>query len=288
MSSRSPNSGFFTRMQEDGLGLCMLIDLETRGMDFHWTTANDKVTYTLSSVPTVYEPFPGQTLDGLRQTSDLSISATDFVIANTGDLFPELLDKKDLDFATVKIGRVFVETPDLGRMEIYEGRLAEYAYDRNAISGQARNRWNSANIRWPYYNYQDKCVWRFGSTGCGFDTSSITLSFTVADIVVGSTTQIAIRFVNSTISNSYANGRFDFGRITVTDGPNSGHIRTIRSHSADLFFLSHDLPVNSFATFGFDVFPGCRKRKTEDCTSLYNNAENFVGFPWIPIQEDGF
>jgi hypothetical protein len=36
------------------------------------------------------------------------------------------------------------------------------------------------------------------------------------------------------------------------------------------------------------IYPGCRKRLTEDCKSTYNNAENFMGFPWIPIQEQAF
>ncbi len=286
--ARDISSAFFTRMQQDGLDLVLVIDLETKGLDFHWTSANDEVFYTLSGALTKYAPFPGQTLDGLRQTNDLSVSVIDFIVANTGDLFAELMETKDLDFADIKIGRVFASTPDLGRMYTFQGKIGDYSYDRNMISGQARNRWNSANVRWPYYNYQDNCPWRFGSVPCGFDTSSITESFTVTDIVVGSTTQIAIRFVNGTITNTFSNGRFDFGRLTVTDGPNSGHIRTIRSHSGDLFLLSHDLPVNSFSTFGIDIFPGCRKRRIPDCHSLYNNAESFLGFPHIPIQEDAF
>jgi len=286
--TRSVNSAFFTRMQGGGLGMALVIDLETRGKNFHWTSANNEIFYTLSSDLTKYDPFPGQTLNGLRQTNDLSVSVIDFVVANTGDLFPELLETKDLDFATLKIGRVFTDTPDLGRMEIFQGRIGDYTYDRNAIAGSVRNQWNSAGLRFPYLNYQDKCSWRFGSTGCGFDTTSVTLTGDVSSIIVGSTTQIAIRFQDGTISNSYANNRFDFGRITIVDGPNSGHIRTIRSHSGDMFLLSHELPVNSFSTFGFSIFPGCRKRKTEDCTSLYDNAANFMGFPWIPIQEDAF
>jgi len=287
--TRSVNSAFFTKMQSDGLGMALLIDLEVGSSTaFHWTSANNELTYTLSSAPTVYKPFPGQTLNGLRQQSDLSVSVIDFVVANTGGLLDDLLDTKDLDFAVLKIGRVHTDTPDLGRMEIFQGNLGDYSYDRNAISGSVRNNWGSRNDRFPYYNYQDKCIWRFGGAGCGFDASSVTISYVAADIIVGSTSQIGIRFVNGTITNSFANGYFDFGRLTVTDGPNSGHVRTIRSHSGDLFFLSHDLPVNSFSTFGFDVFPGCRKRMIADCTSKYDNAANFVGFPWIPIQEDAF
>ena len=286
--SRSISSAFFAKLQETGMGIATIIDLETRGKSFHWVAANDEVFFTLSGALTKYDPFPGQTLSGVKEGTDMSVSVIDFMVANTGDLFAELMETKDLDFAVLKVGRVFTSTPDLGRMEIFQGRLGDYTYDRNAITGQARNKWNSAQVQWPYYNYQDKCIWRFGDTGCGFDTSSITENFTAADIVVGSTTTLAIRMTDGTLTNTFADGRFDFGRITITDGLNSGHVRTIRSHSGDLFSLSHALPVNSFTVFGFSIFPGCRKRKTEDCTTLYSNAENFVGFPWIPIQEDGF
>lgn len=285
---KSVSSAFYAKMQGDGIQMAALIDLETSGGNYHWTTANGEIFYTLSGTNTKYSPFPGQTLNGGNSKLDLSVSAIEFVAANTGSLLANLLDTAELDFATIKVGRVFVDTPDLGRMDIFQGRIGDYSYDRNTVGGSARNRWNSANVNWPYYNYQDRCAWRFGGTGCGYDTSSVTQTFSAGNIVTGSTTTLAIRFVNSTISASYANGRFDFGRLTVTNGPNSGNIRTIRSHSGDLFQLSHELPVNSFSTFGFTIYPGCKKRKTEDCTSLYNNAANFLGFPWIPIQEDAF
>lgn len=283
-----PNTAFYDRMQEDGLRMALLIDLETNGPSFRWTSANDPITYTLSGNVTKYEPFPGQTLDGLRRSNDMQVSVIDFIVANTGTLLQDLISGYDLDLATVKIGRVFIDTPDLGRMDLFEGRMADHTYDRNAIAGQVRNRWNSANVSWPYYNYQDKCAWRFGGTGCGFDTSSITLTFSSGNLVTASCDQLNITLVSTTLAQSYSNGRFDFGRITITDGPNSGHIRTIRSHSGDLLQLSHKLPVNSFSTFDFSIFPGCRKRRIEDCRSLYNNDENFLAWPWIPIQEDGF
>lgn len=284
----TPNSAFFTKMQGDGFGMALLIDLETNNVAFHWTDADDKVKYTLSGDLTEYNPFPGQTLNGLKQSSDMQVSVIDFIMANTGSILSGLLDGYELDFATLKIGRCFIDTPDLGRMEIFQGKLGDYTYDRNALSGQVRNRWNSANISWPYYNYQDKCAWRFGSTGCGYNTSSITLTFSAGNIVVGSTTQLTILLASGTLTQSYSAGRFDFGRLTVTDGPNSGSIRTIRAHTGDQLGLSYNLPVNSFTTFGFSIFPGCKKRRIDDCRSLYNNDGSFLAWPWIPIQEQGF
>lgn len=285
---KSISQAFEDKLQTDGFKLAMLIDLETNNYSYRWTDSNRPITYTLSSNPTEYLPFPGTTGNGLRQSSDLGVSVIDFIVANTGSLFGDLVNVYELDYATVKIGRVFTDTPDLGRLELFQGELADYSYDRNAIAGQVRNQYRSNRVRWPHYNYQDKCAWRFGSTGCGIDTTSYEVSFTAANIEASSTDGLDVTFVAATLTQSYANARFNFGRLTVTDGPNSGSVRTIRNHTGDLLQLSHQLPVNSFATFGFTVYPGCRKRRIADCKSIYNNAENFLGHPWIPIQEDGF
>jgi len=283
-----PNTAFFTRLQGDAIEMAELIDLETNGPSFHWTTANAPMTYTLSGTLTEYSPFPGRTVGGVRESTDLSVSVVEFVVANTGQIFSDLMVSNDFDMAEIKIGRVFTDTPDLGRMEIYQGKLGSFSYDRDKISGQARNQYGSANTRWPYYNYQDTCIWRFGGTGCGFDTTSVTLALGVDSFDTGSSTTLNILLASGTLVGSYADGRFDFGRFTVTDGVNSGHTRTIRAHTGDLLFLSHPLPINSFANFAASIFPGCRKRRVTDCISLYDNAENFEGFEWIPIQEDAF
>lgn len=283
-----PSSAYFTRLQEDGVTMCELIDLETKGPSFHWTTANQPLVFTLSGSLVQYDPFPGKTIAGVKESTDLAVSVIDFVMANTGSVFSDLMVSNDMDMAVLKVGRVFTDTPDMGRMEIYVGKLGDFSYDRNQISGQARNKYGSANTRWPYYNYQDACIWRFGGEGCGFDTTSITLALATDSIDTTSSTTINILLQSGTLQSSFDNGRFDFGRFTVTDGVNSGHTRTIRAHTGDLLFLSHPLPVNSFANIAADIFPGCRKRRITDCVSLYDNAENFVGFEWIPIQEDAF
>lgn len=286
--SRTISSAFYAKMQNDGEKLTLLIDLETTGGDYHWTADNTEITYTLSGTSTKYEPFPGQTLDGLRQSNDLGVSVVDFILANSGGAISNLLSNNDLDFATLKVGRVFADTPDLDRMEVFVGNLGDYSFNRNGISGQARDRFNSSRTRFPYYNYQDKCTWRFGDTGCGYNTSSITLVLSVGDVDVASCTTLNILLNSGTISASYSDGRFNFGRLTVTNGANSGQIRTIRTHTGDLLGLSHRLPVNSFSFFNLSIYPGCNKRRVADCRSLYNNEENFMGFPWIPQQEDAF
>jgi len=288
MSRTLPSSAFFDKLQEDAVTMCELIDLETKGPSFHWTTNNAPVTYTLSGTLTEYLPFPGRTVSGVKEDTDLGVSIVDFVMANTGAILSELIVANDFDMATLKVGRIFPDTPDFGRYELFQGKLGDISYDRNQLSGQARGTYGSGNTRWPYYNYQDTCVWRFGGTGCGFDTSSVTLTLETTSIDVASSTQIAILAGSGTLTLSYDNGRFDFGRFTVTGGVNSGHARTIRAHTGDLLLLSHPLPVNSIGGMVATIFPGCRKRRVADCHSLYDNSSAFLGFEWIPIQEDAF
>jgi uncharacterized phage protein (TIGR02218 family) len=277
------NSAFFELMQADGVNMAELIDLETPYGNFYWTSANVPITYTLSGNPTTYQPFPGRS-EGVEEAADLAVTEAQFTFANTGNL-GNLAVQDALAFVTVKVGRIHVSTPDLGRMEIFHGQIGDMSVNRQAIMGEVRNLWKSLSVRWPYYSYKDRCAWRFGSSGCGFDTSSITIA---GSIIVGSSTTLALHCANTLLSQSYSNGRFNFGRVTIAGGVNSGAVRTIRVHTGDLIFLSHALPINSMDGLSFNIFPGCNKRFIEDCTSLYNNSENFLGFPWIPVQEDAF
>lgn len=284
---RSVSSAFWLKMQDDASLLTEVIDLEfSAGGAYHFTTTNQPFTKTLSGTPVVYTPFPGATPSGIEESADMGVSVIDFMMVNTFSDVKALLDSDDFKTATVKIGRVFTDTPDLGRMDIYYGQIGDFVHDRMTIKGQVRNQWKSLGIRWPYFSYQDKCNWRFGSTGCGFNTTSITV--TMNSINVGSSTPLELELPANYLTNSYANGRFDFGKLTVLTGANSGHVRTIRSHSGNHLGLSHPLPQSDLSGMTLSIYPGCRKRLIDDCKSLYNNTENFLGWPWIPIQEQGF
>lgn len=286
--STSPNSIFFTRLQGDNIDIVEIIDLELPGGggDFHFTTCNQPVTFTLSGALTTYIPFAGGTPHGVQQDNNLGVSVIDFVMQNTITAVSDMLKNSDFTNARLKIGRVFSGTPDLGRMEIYNGQVGDFAFDRIQMRGQARNLWKSLNVHWPYYLYQDTCAWRFGSAGCGVNASSYDVA--VNTINVSSSTTIDIVFPAGTLTNSFPTGRFDFGRLMVTGGVNSGAVRTIRTHSGDGLSLSYDLPSADVTSIAFVIRPGCRKRIVADCTSIYNNAKNALAFWTIPIQEKAY
>jgi hypothetical protein len=277
---------FYQKLQTDGVLICELIDLYMpNGAGLHFTTANNPITYTLSGADTNYRPFPG-TGGGAQEDTQLGVSVVDFVMANVDSGVSQQLVSNDFALANLKIGRVFTDTPNLGRMEMYNGKVGDFSYDRHEINGQARNYWKSLSVQWPYYTYRDTCGWRFGSTGCGKHTSSLTVA--INSINVGSSDTRNILVASGYITQSFANGRFEYGRCTITGGVNSGFVRQIVGQSGDLISLSSDLPYKDLTGMKLSIFPGCKKRLIEDCTSLYDNSKNFFGWPWMPKAEDAF
>lgn len=279
--SHTVTSAFFTRMQGDNLHLAEVVDLEftQNSLSYHWTTANHEFTKTLSGVATIYHPLPGVG-GNIEDNLALGVAVMQFTLANSDPYIQGQLLSQDFALAGIKAGWVFTDTPDCGRLDFYIGKIGDFSFNRLELQGQARNIWKSLNVQWPYYTFQEKCVWRFGSPGCGFHTASITIA--INTINVASSTTLDLLLNSGTLTASFANGWFDYGRLTITGGVNSGTIRTIRNHSGDVLGLSHVLPKNDLTGCKISIYPGCKKRLKEDCTSRWNNASAFFGWPWMP------
>jgi hypothetical protein len=100
---------------------------------------------------------------------------------------------------------------------------------------------------------------------------------------------VSVLHVHSgTISQSYSYGDLTFGRVVITGGANVGAIRTIMANTGDLITFPNDLPSSDLSGLTLSIRPGCKKRYTEDCTSKFNNASNFFGFPWAPDEGSSF
>ncbi len=285
MSLPMPSSGFWAKLQNDDIKMAVAIDLFTPGDNFFWTTQNDNVTLDNSSGDaTEYTPFPGAPLGGQKRGTDLTISVVNMIIANSGGVFDGLILGQELQRSEIVLRRYFTDTPAYGQVEFMRGKVADFKWNRDEITGSIRDGWDSANQKWPYYNFQDNCIWKFGSPPCGFDTSNVTITLSID---ISSTTQLKIMCVSGSLTQSYGNDFFTFGKFSATAGVNSGQVRTVRSHSGDQLDMSHQYG-GSVSALEATVYPGCRKRRIADCTSKYDNQANFHGHEWIPIQENAF
>lgn len=277
------NTPFMERLQREEVGnLAELISLEGKGFREYWTLANQEVYATLSGSLVEYKPFPGRASGQIQSATDLTVATMEFVLATSAaNSLIRLVDAYQLDAGVLTVDRVFVDTPDMGRMPVYRGRIGDIARNRQVVRAQARNVWDSRGTQYPLYTYEDGCGWRFGGPGCGFDATSVTIAITAFS--VGSSNRIS---VYATRAGSESDDYWTFGRITWTAGVNSGQVRAIRQHTGPLVSLSHALPFTPASGDAFSIYPGCRKRRIADCTSKFNNAENFLGFWTTPIPEE--
>lgn len=280
----SVNSAFDARLEEDVVGtLVSLVEVEGAGFTEFYTTANQELFATLSGQLREYKPLPGQASGNIQSATDLSVSTMEFTLAASAAAnLLSLLPANNLDAATIRIYDVFADTPDLGRMAVYIGKIGDFGWNRTAVKAQGRNVWDSRFLEFPYYTYGDGCFWRFGSPGCGIDTSSYTIVVSPSRLAVSSCSRIGL-WVNSL--GTVPDGYYDFGRVTFTGGVNSGQIRAVRNHLGQSLQLSHALPYDPQSGDAMTLFPGCRKRFFADCTSKYNNARNYNGYQTIPIPE---
>lgn len=274
---RSVSSAFWQALQQDSVLIAELIELGVPSGTLRWTTANHVIVSSGNS----FYPLPGTSGRGAEESTDLGVGTIEFSVANSGD-FKNLVFGDSLVNAPLNVSRVMANSPDIGRLWVFRGKLGDIAYSRDEVSGQARNLFNGVAESFPNQTYQDYCVWRFGSTGCGFNTSSVTVS---AGFNATSSTPLVVVASAGTLAGSYSPSYLERGRLTVLTGANSGQVRTIRTQTGDMMGLSHSLPYAVSSGDTFSVFPGCRKRILEDCRSKYNNTTNFLGFPWIPKRE---
>ena len=279
------NTAFMARLQQEDVGNYVeVIALEGRGFKRYYTTCNQGIYATLSGQLVEYEPLPGQASGTIQSATDLTVATMEFLLASSGAAsLLTLINANQMDAADITIERLFTDTPDLGRMPVYRGKLGDIQWNRDAVKAQGRNVWDSFDTMWPYHTYQDGCAWRFGSAGCGFNTASVTVTIPASTIVVGSSSRIG---VFTTSLGAQPDDYWTFGRVTWTVGANSGQVRAIRDHVGNAIQLSHALPFQPRSGDEFTIYPGCRKRRIADCTSKYNNAQNFSGFWTTPIPEE--
>lgn len=281
------SSAFNQRLEENDVGqIVELVALEGRGFSLFFTTANQELFATLSGALREYKPLPGEATGTIQSATDLTIATMNFVMASSADSsLMTKINAQQMDNARITIERVFADTPDLGRMLVYVGFIGDVGWNRAGVQGQGRNVFDSMQTQWPYYSYGDGCIWRFGSPGCGINTSSYTIqsSTSTTSFNISSSSRVGLWVTNI---NSHGDDYYSFGRVTFTAGANSGQVRAVRNHIGDTLLLSHALPFQPAVGDLFTLFPGCRKRRVNDCTSKYNNSSAYNGYWTIPIPED--
>jgi hypothetical protein len=101
--------------------------------------------------------------------------------------------------------------------------------------------------------------------------------------VIGDFSHVTSRSVFRDSARTEAVSFFDQGSVTITSGENEGLTREVKSYAVDgTFTLQLPFPYDVAVGDDYEATAGCRFRFSEDCTTVFDNANNFRGFPHVP------
>lgn len=197
-----------------------------------------------------------------------------------------------LDHARIIIFQVDYTDLDLGYLECVSGYLGDMTIKGNTFSfdiiGDA-----SLLDRTLGVTYESACPVLFGSVKCGLTLSEYTSIGHVTSVITnGSQFHVSIDTlgVHASINNDYySKGLLNWTGSGVSDHLNTGLSFQVDSYTNIVNVLTITLLTNTPYTITvgdtFTITAGCKKRFVEDCTSKFNNASHFQGFPYIPTAD---
>jgi uncharacterized phage protein (TIGR02218 family) len=185
-----------------------------------------------------------------------------------------------LDAANVTLRRVFFKWWNrdaiIGGIKMFSGFVSDIdPLGRSAAILRVKSLVELLSVQWPFMTYESQCVWRLYFNGCGANRTALTSNGTVS---AGGNTRTFPTSMNQ------ANNYFDMGVIRFTSGNNIDSSRTIKSYSAGNVTLIYPLLNEPQANDAFQIYPGCNRTRTA-CNDVFNNSNNFRGFPYIPSPE---
>ena len=124
-------------------------------------------------------------------------------------------------------------------------------------------------------SYTPECRFDLGDAHCTINVAALTVS--------GSVSAVTDNANFTDISQTAATGTYAYGKLTWLTGANAGQSMEVKAwdNGAQLFTLW--LPMSYAIQTGdtYQVYPGCDKRFAT-CQSVFANAVNFGGFPYVP------
>lgn len=231
----------------------------------HWryTSADQDIIYDSNTYVPATLKRGSVTYDSQLEVSTMSIQTPhitdptiEYIAFNPIEAFWVEVLKGFRDFAEVVV--------------IFVGQIKNVSFKGAAANVQCVGFEHFLKMPVPLLRYQITCNWHLFSTEC----SKLKADFKVTGTVTLDPTK--------TILNSGSFGILSSGYLTgglVEFGDES---RTIVAHTGSTITIAYKMQLLADGD-SVDAYPGCDGR-VETCRDKYDNVVNFLGFPFIPIE----
>lgn len=267
---------------------CFIADLYTfrliNGTTYYWTTSDQPI---IANTITYLNVGPAITRSRWAIKNTTEVPSMDLVLLSNGNDFSGqniklAIHNGLLDGASVSLNRAYMPIfgdTSLGTPLMFGGRVSSVKISAKGaeISVKGHNllmqQYAPANV----YSYS--CIHSLYGKGCNLNASD----FTFSNSIGSPSNSIKIAWGSGTPPNVDA---FSLGYVTMTGGVALGQTRTILKSDTTGITLAYPLYQSPSPGDAFTVTRGCDKKKST-CEDVFENVQNFRGFPFIPPAETG-
>lgn len=230
--------------------------------------------YPITFLGVTYEPIPIDR-DPVSTSGTLDKASTGIRVPRDSEVAELFRVSPPSEIVGVTIFQGHDGDPDSEFLAVYVGRVLSCGRE-DSVATLRCEAINTA-MRRPglRQRYQYGCPHALYGTACGVSRASYERTISVAGVATGVVT-LADGWEGSVAAEKYSTG------LMIWDNDGRTEIRQIRSASAvsNQVFIdgtTAGLSIGSSVT----VAPGCN-RQLGDCETVFNNAQNYGGCPWIP------
>lgn len=238
----------------------------------HYRYTSGDVEVTISGTGSNAGTYSPATIDReqTQYTTDLEVST---LIINAGyieDPMLEYIAINPIEVYWVEVLKLFRDQEEQELTTVFVGQITNVIFQGNATKIHCVGFEKLLTNPIPKYRYQPGCNHTLYDTKCSIDKTSYDINATLSSVSSDGLTLI---------SSSFNTG----GAQYFTEGYVSwqGNKRKIMSHVTNTITIQYkisDLAASDIVT----VYPGCNKSITT-CKNKFNNVDNFLGFPYIPL-----
>jgi len=277
------SSGFIADLQAgvQTFNTCLAIT-RTDGAAFYFTDCDQPIVFGGHT----YDPTDGYAPTQMQSSADLSVDHVEVLAyLKSGALLEADLMAGKWDDAIVQMFMVNRKALAHGAYQMRYGVLGQVTITspgqyQAELRGIAQ--WMQKQIG---QLISPTCRWTLGDLGSG---GAIAGSHCTVNLpaLAGSYSVTSVTNNQAFHASSLAqpDGYYTMGFLTWTSGLNNGRSMDIQAYALTGGSVVLQLPMLNNIVIGdaFTIYPGCRKRKVEDCINKFNNVINFGGFAELP------
>lgn len=219
----------------------------------------------------VYRAFPGLGRSDVDMSAAWNADNFDFIVLEDVSVFTRadvladrwsgaVLSPFVYDWTNPSAGVYWMPEGQLAKAEVLDGHFKFEFFSFETLLQQERG-----------LVVQRDCPYEFGDDRCRFDLGPVT--------VTGALTSVTGNRIVADSARTEADDWFGEGIITMLDGPAVGQRRKVKAYTEAGGIVELSIPwiILPQAGDSYQLVPGCRKRKLEDCRDKWDNILWFGG-----------